>query len=233
VAELTPAPGVDPAAPPTVRVVLADDDTLVRTGLRLILGGDRSIEIVGEAADGIEAVDLVLRLRPDVVLMDIRMPRRDGLAALEAIRAATTDVNVVVLTTFDTDDLVLTALRRGAVGFLLKDTAPADLVAAVHQAAEGRSTLSPSVTDQLVAAVARQPDDSRRQDARRRLAGLTAREHEVAVAVGRGLSNAEIAAELFMGVATVKTHVGRLFDKLGAENRVQIAICVHDADLAV
>lgn len=213
-----------------VSVLLVDDDALVRSALRLILGGDPAITVVGEACDGQEGVALVESLRPDVVLMDIRMPRLDGLAATERALALQPDLVVVVLTTFDTDDMVLSALRLGARGFLLKDTPPADLVAAVRAAAAGQPMLSPSVTGQLIAAVAA---TGPRQDAeaRARLATLTEREHEVALAVARGQSNAEIAASLFMSVATVKSHVGRLFGKLGVENRVQVAICVHEAGL--
>ena len=213
-----------------VSVLLVDDDALVRSALRLILGGDPAIIVVGEASDGLEGVALVESLRPDVVLMDIRMPRLDGLAATERALALQPDLVVVVLTTFDTDDMVLSALRLGARGFLLKDTPPADLVAAVGAAAAGQPMLSPSVTGQLIAAVAA---TGPRQDAeaRARLATLTEREHEVALAVARGQSNAEIAASLFMSVATVKSHVGRLFGKLGVENRVQVAICVHEAGL--
>ena len=213
-----------------VSVLLVDDDALVRSALRLILGGDPAITVVGEACDGQEGVALVESLRPDVVLMDIRMPRLDGLAATERALVLQPDLVVVVLTTFDTDDMVLSALRLGARGFLLKDTPPADLVAAVRAAAAGQPMLSPSVTGQLIAAVAA---TGPRQDAeaRARLATLTEREHEVALAVARGQSNAEIAASLFMSVATVKSHVGRLFGKLGVENRVQVAICVHEAGL--
>ena len=213
-----------------VSVLLVDDDALVRSALRLILGGDPAITVVGEASDGLEGVALVESLRPDVVLMDIRMPRLDGLAATERALALQPDLVVVVLTTFDTDDMVLSALRLGARGFLLKDTPPADLVAAVRASAAGQPMLSPSVTGQLIAAVAA---TGPRQDAeaRARLATLTEREHEVALAVARGQSNAEIAASLFMSVATVKSHVGRLFGKLGVENRVQVAICVHEAGL--
>ncbi|MBF0724406.1 response regulator [Sanguibacter inulinus] len=213
-----------------VSVLLVDDDALVRSALRLILGGDPAITVVGEASDGLEGVALVESLRPDVVLMDIRMPRLDGLAATERALALQPDLVVVVLTTFDTDDMVLSALRLGARGFLLKDTPPADLVAAVRAAAAGQPMLSPSVTGQLIAAVAA-PGPRQDAEARARLATLTEREHEVALAVARGQSNAEIAASLFMSVATVKSHVGRLFGKLGVENRVQVAICVHEAGL--
>ncbi|TFC71833.1 response regulator transcription factor [Cryobacterium sp. TMS1-20-1] len=215
----------------TVRVVLADDDALVRTGLRLILGGDPAIEIVGEAGDGLAALELIGRAAPDVVLMDIRMPRMDGLAATRALQERGDPARVIVLTTFDTDDMVLTALRHGAAGFLLKDTPPAELVAAIRRVANGDPMLSPSVTAQLIARVIRAPDD-RQQRAQALLGRLTERETEVAIAIGRGLSNAEIAAELFMGVATVKTHVGHLFTKLDAANRVHIARCIHDAGLA-
>lgn len=163
--------------------------------------------------------------------MDIRMPVRDGLSATEAIRAMPSAPEVIVLTTFDADEYVLRALRSGAAGFLLKDTPPDRLVDAVRLVASGSPMLSPSVTAQLIAAVATPPapEDPELARAREALGSLTEREREVAEAVARGLSNAEIAAELYMGVPTVKTHVGRLFDKLGVENRVQIAILVHDA----
>lgn len=166
--------GVTPEHP--VRVAIVDDETLVRAGLRMILGGDPSIEIVAEASDGVEAVDAIARTRPDVVLMDIRMPRRDGLAAIEIARAADPDLKVIVLTTFDTDDMVLTALRLGASGFLLKDTPPEELVEAVRLVAAGQSMLSPSVTLQLIAAVARLPGSDKTADARLRLERLTERE---------------------------------------------------------
>jgi DNA-binding NarL/FixJ family response regulator len=211
-------------------VALVDDDPLVRAGLRMILGGSAHIDIVGEAGDGQEALDLVAREAPDVVLMDIRMPRMDGLAATKALRARGDRTRVIVLTTFDADEMVLTALRSGAAGFLLKDTPPAALVEAVGRVALGEPTLSPSVTAQLIATVVSVPDD-RRRVARERLGRLTERERAVALAIGRGLSNAEIAAELYLGVATVKTHIGHLFTKLEATNRVQIAREVHDAGL--
>ncbi|WP_431838149.1 response regulator [Cellulomonas sp. Y8] len=213
----------------TVRVLLVDDEDLVRIGLRMVLGADAAVEVVGEAADGQEALRLVASTQPDVVLMDIRMPQLDGLEALRRLRPTAPDVAVVMLTTFDTDDMVVTALREGATGFLLKNTPPADLLAAVHAAAEGRPMLSPSVTAQLIAAVSHGPDRETAQDARRRLAALTERETEVAEAVARGLSNQDIAAELFMSVGTVKTHIGHLFDKLGVDNRVQVALVVRDA----
>ncbi|MFP3713397.1 response regulator [Puerhibacterium sp. TATVAM-FAB25] len=234
----SPAPAAAPLAPSSaregaapVRVVLVDDDPLVRAGLGLILGGSPALQVAGEAADGLAAIDLVGRLRPDVVLMDIRMPRLDGLEATRRLVAAASPARVIVLTTFDTDDMVLEALRVGAAGFLLKDTPPDRLVAAVHAAAAGEPTLSPSVTAQLIAAVSQGSDDGRRRTAGDRVAALTGREQEVALAVARGLSNAEIAEELYMSVPTVKTHVSRILTKLDAANRVQAAIVVHDAGL--
>ncbi len=219
----------EPAAP--VRVVLVDDDGLVRAGLRMILGGDRSIELVGEAADGVAALRVIEESRPDVVLMDIRMPRRDGLTATSMVLQQFSSVRVIVLTTFDTDESVLRALRIGASGFLLKDTPPERLVEAVHAVAEGQPMLSPSVTAQLISRVSADGDDDRRAEALRRLESLTEREREVAVAIGRGRSNADIGRELYLSVPTVKAHVSRLLTKLDADNRVQIAICVHDAGL--
>lgn len=214
----------------SIRVVLVDDDPMVRTGLNLILGGNSGIDVVAEAADGEEALAVVAQHRPEVVLMDIRMPRRDGISATEALLARPNPPKILVLTTFDADDLVLQALRVGASGFLLKDTPPARLVEAVRAVAAGMPMLSPSVTAQLIAAVARPvPVDDARARAVAKLAALTGREAEVAAAIGRGLSNNEIAAELYMSVATVKAHVGRIFTKLGVDNRVQIAILVHDA----
>jgi DNA-binding NarL/FixJ family response regulator len=212
-----------------VRVVLVDDDPLVRAGLRMILGGAPDIDVVAEAADGQDAVDAVLREAPDVVLMDIRMPRMDGLAATRRLLDRGTPARIIVLTTFDTDDMVVTALSYGAAGFLLKDTSPADLVDAVRRVAVGQPILSPSVTAQLIATVTRPRDEAVQHSARARLARLTDREREVAKAVSEGLTNAEIADRLHLGVATVKTHVGALFSKLEVTNRVQIARCLHEA----
>ena len=214
-----------------IRVLIADDDALVRGGLRMILGGQDGLEVVGEARDGVEAVELAAGLSVDVVLMDIRMPRRDGLAATELLVAGDRAPAVIVLTTFDTDDSVFTALRLGASGFLLKDTQPGQIVEAVRRVAAGEPILSPSVTAQLIAAVTGPQALDRRTAARRLLATLTEREREVALAIGAGRSNAEIATRLYMSVATVKAHVTRVILKLGVENRVQIAICVHDAGL--
>ena len=220
--------GVSDPAP--IRLAIVDDDPMVRAALRMMLGGSSGITVVGEATDGEEALTFVPSSGADVVLMDIRMPVRDGLSATEALLSRDPSLKIIVLTTFDADDMVLRALRMGAAGFMLKDTPPARLVEAVKTVAAGQPMLSPSVTAQLIAALAG-PDSgaAERKDARARLAALTEREREVAEAVGRGLSNAEISAELYMGVATVKTHVGRLFTKLGVDNRVQVAILVHDA----
>ena len=214
------------------RVLLADDDPLVRSALTLMLGGSADLEVVGEAADGAEAVRLATELRPDVVLMDIRMPRLTGLDATRALHAREDPPHVIVLTTFDADDQVRAALAAGAVGFLLKDTPPAQIVEAIAKVADGEPMLSPSVTRGLISRLREEEGEDRSATARGRLAALTEREHDVALAVGRGLSNAEIAHELHLSVPTVKAHVSRLFDKLGATNRVQIAICVHDAGLA-
>ncbi|SDC47912.1 response regulator transcription factor [Streptomyces prasinopilosus] len=215
-----------------IRLLLVDDDPLVRAGLSLMLGGADDIEIVGEAADGDEVEELVDRTHPDVVLMDIRMPSMDGLAATELLRRRADAPHIVLLTTFHADEQVLRALRAGAAGFVLKDTAPAGIVDAVRRVAAGDPVLSPAVTRQLMAHAAGTPAAGRRRArARTRLAALNDREREVAVAVGRGHANAGIAAELYMSVATVKTHVSRVLAKLGLDNRVQIALLVHDAGL--
>ncbi|WP_406103193.1 response regulator [Streptomyces sp. NBC_01003] len=215
-----------------IRVLLVDDDPLVRAGLSFMLGGVPDIEIVGQAGDGSEVPALVAETRPDVVLMDIRMPDVDGLAATEALRARPDAPEVIVLTTFHADEQVLRALRAGAAGFVLKDTAPAEIVEAVRRVASGAPVLSPTVTRQLITrATGPDPQQDRRARARERLAELADREREVAVAVGRGTSNAEIAAELYMSVATVKAHVSRILAKLGLNNRVQIALLTHDAGL--
>ncbi|MER7457558.1 response regulator transcription factor [Micromonospora sp. NPDC126480] len=198
----------------------------------MILGGAPDLVVVGEAADGAEVREAVAACLPDVVLMDIRMPRVDGLAATEGLRAAPNPPEVLVLTTFDADEQVLRALRAGAAGFLLKDTPPAELVRAVRRVAAGEATLSPTVTRQLIAHVTGPGGvDPRRERARRQLATLSERERDVAVALGQGRSNAEIAAELFMSVATVKAYVSRLLVKLELNNRVQVALLVHDAGL--
>ncbi|MDX3691471.1 response regulator transcription factor [Streptomyces europaeiscabiei] len=214
-----------------IRLLLVDDDPLVRAGLSFMLGGADDIEIVGEGADGDEVDALVDRTHPDVVLMDIRMPTVDGLSATERLRTRADAPQVVVLTTFHADDQVLRALRAGAAGFVLKDTPPADIVEAVRRVAAGDPVLSPAVTRRLMAHAAGSAPDTRRTTARSRVAALNDREREVAVAVGRGASNAEIAGELFMSVATVKTHVSRILAKLDLNNRVQIALLTYDAGL--
>ncbi|WP_406199932.1 response regulator transcription factor [Streptomyces europaeiscabiei] len=214
-----------------IRLLLVDDDPLVRAGLSFMLGGADDIEIVGEGADGDEVDALVDRTHPDVVLMDIRMPTVDGLSATERLRTRADAPQVVVLTTFHADDQVLRALRAGAAGFVLKDTPPADIVEAVRRVAAGDPVLSPAVTRRLMAHAAGSAPDTRGTTARSRVATLNDREREVAVAVGRGFSNAEIAAELFMSVATVKTHVSRILAKLDLNNRVQIALLTYDAGL--
>ncbi|MEU6059326.1 response regulator transcription factor [Streptomyces sp. NPDC047097] len=216
----------------TIRLLIVDDDPLVRAGLTLMLGG-AGIEIVGEAADGSEVPALVDRLAPDVVLMDIRMPRVDGLTATERLRARPGAPEVVVLTTFHADEQVVRALRAGAAGFVLKDTPPDRIVDAVRRVAAGDPVLSPAVTRRLMDRVADAPPGpaDRRTAATARLAVLAEREREVALAVGEGRSNAEIAAVLYMSVPTVKTHVSRVLAKLGLNNRVQIALLVHDAGL--
>jgi DNA-binding NarL/FixJ family response regulator len=214
-----------------VRVLVVDDDPLVRSGLAMILGGSPTVTVVDQAANGAEGVAAAREHRPDVVLVDIRMPVMDGIEATTAMVALPEPPRVIVLTTFDADDFVLRALGAGASGFLLKDTAPEDIVAAIHKVAAGEPMLSPSVTSTLIQQVTTQQPDGRSAAAMERMQRLTEREHDVALAVGRGLSNAEIARELYLSVPTVKAHIGRLFAKLEVENRVQIALCVHDAGL--
>jgi DNA-binding NarL/FixJ family response regulator len=213
-----------------IRVLLVDDDPLVRAGLSLMLGGAGDIEVVGAAGDGSEVPALVERLSPDVVLMDIRMPAVDGLTATEALRSRPQAPEVVLLTTFHADEQVLRALRAGAAGFVLKDTPPAEIVDAVRRVAAGAPVLSPAVTRQLIGQVT-EPDPGRERRARARalLAELGERERQVALAVGRGTSNADIAAELYMSLASVKTHVSRILARLGLNNRVQVALLTYDA----
>ena len=213
-----------------IRLLIVDDDPLVRSALRFMLGGQTDLEVVGEAGEGQAGLELAEQLRPDVVLMDIRMPRLNGLDATRSLLATDDPPRVIVLTTFDADEYVVEALAAGADGFLLKDTPPPQVVDAIRKVADGEPMLSPAVTRSLI----RQVAGSTRPPvhATDRLAELTERERDVALAVGRGLSNAEIAAELYLSVPTVKAHVSRLFDKLAVTNRVQIALCVHDAGLA-
>lgn len=215
---------------PTTRVLLVDDDAVVRFGLGMILRGAPGLEVVAEAGDGAEALQLVAAHTPDVVLMDIRMPGMDGLTATEQLLARPNPPRIIVLTTFGADDSVLRAMRAGATGFLLKDTPPADLVEAIRSAAAGRFALSDDVTRRLVALAHAGREDTRAVEARRRLELLAPRELEVALEIGAGRSNAEIAASRHLSVATVKTHVSSILTKLDFSNRVQIALLVHDAD---
>jgi DNA-binding NarL/FixJ family response regulator len=215
-----------------IRVLIVDDDALVRAGLSMMLAGTDDIRVVAEASDGAEVTSAVDAYQPDVVLMDIRMPGVDGLAATERLRAREGAPEVIVLTTFDADDHVLRALRAGAAGFLLKDTPPPEIMRAIRLVAGGEAMLSPTVTRRLIEHVADDGRGARRARARELLDRLTDREREVAVAIGQGKSNAEIAAELYMSVATVKAHVSRLLTKLELGNRVQIALLAHDAGVA-
>jgi DNA-binding NarL/FixJ family response regulator len=196
-----------------------------------MLGGAPDIRVVAEAGDGGDVPQLVHQHNPDVVLMDIRMPVTDGLAATEALRSSADAPEVIILTTFDADEHVLRALRAGAAGFLLKDTPPAEIVDAVRMVAKGRPVLSPTVTRRLIDRVADNDHGKRRAQAKDRLAKLNDRERQVAIAVGEGRSNAEIGAHLYLSLPTVKTHVSNIFTKLNLNNRVQIALLVHDAGL--
>jgi DNA-binding NarL/FixJ family response regulator len=210
----------------TLRVLLVDDDVLMRAGLRAILSTDAGLEVVGEAPDGAAAAGRTLALRPDVVLMDVRMPVLDGIEATRRVLAAAPDAKVVVLTTFEQDDYIFGALEAGASGFLLKRTRPEELIAAVHAVAAGDCLLSPSVTRRVIEHMARPPRPDGRLDE------LTPREREVLALVARGLSNAEIAAEFVVGESTVKTHVKHILRKLGARDRVQAVIAAYEAGLA-
>ena len=214
-----------------ISVLLVDDEALVRAGLRMILETADDLTVIGDADDGRAAIDAVERHRPDVVLMDIRMPGLDGLAATTAIRARLDPPSVVVLTTFDTDDYVFRALEAGATGFLLKDTPPQELLRAVRLAAAGDSMLSPTVTRQVIDRFTAEDRTKRRREALARLDVLTEREREVLVEIGLGHANAEIATRLFMSEATVKTHITHLFEKLATTNRVQLAIAAFRAGL--
>ena len=214
-----------------ISVLLVDDEALVRAGLRMILETADDLTVVDEAADGQAAIDAVRRHRPDVALMDIRMPGVDGLAATAAIRAGADPPSVIVLTTFNTDDDVFRALEVGATGFLLKDTPPMELLRAVRLAAAGDSMLSPAVTRTVINRFTREDRTRHRRDALARLDGLTGREREVLVEIGLGRSNAEIAKGLHMSEATVKSHVTHLFEKVSVTNRVQLAIAAFRAGL--
>jgi DNA-binding NarL/FixJ family response regulator len=212
-----------------LKVLLVDDDALVRAGLRIILSSAEDIDVVGETGDGAGAVAAVREHRPDVVLMDIRMPRMDGIAATTALRRLDVPPQVIVLTTYQADEQVVAALRAGASGFLVKDTPPSDIISAIRLVAAGDAIVSPSVTRTLLSHFGNTEASERHRMAAQRLSDLTERERQVATAVGAGSSNAEIAATLFMSEATVKAHVSRLLSKLDVTNRVQLAILVHDA----
>lgn len=213
-----------------IRVMLADDEALIRAGIRLVLQNAADIEIVAEATDGHEAVELVRRHRVDVALLDVRMARGDGLAAAAEIRRHVPRTQVVMLTTFGEDETVAAALRAGAAGFLLKDTPPDDIIQAVRVAARGEAILSPRITRQLIDRYVG-PEDTRAEHATRRLGALTNKEREVVVLIGDGLSNGEIARSLLISEGTAKAHVSRILTKLGCTNRVQAAILAHDAGL--
>jgi DNA-binding NarL/FixJ family response regulator len=212
-----------------VRVLLVDDDDLMRAGLRAVLSSDDTIEAVGEASDGREAVRRVIELRPDVVLMDVRMPDLDGIAATREVLSVAPDSKVVILTTFEDDEYVFGALNVGASGFLLKRTRPEELIAAIHTIAAGDSLLSPSVTRRVIDRMAGQ---ALLKPTGERLEVLTSREREVLELVARGLSNSEIATELVIEESTVKTHVRRVLMKLGARDRVQAVIVAYESGLA-
>jgi DNA-binding NarL/FixJ family response regulator len=212
-----------------VRVLLVDDDDLMRAGLTAVLSSDETIDVVGAAADGRAAVECAIALRPDVVLMDVRMPGLDGIAATRELLAVSPDVKVVVLTTFEQDDYIFGALSAGASGFLLKRTRPEELIAAIHTVAAGDSLLSPSVTRTVIQRVAGQPAPDAGAEAR--LDELTARERDVLELIARGLSNGEIAATLVIEESTVKTHVRHILRKLRLRDRVQAVIFGYESGL--
>jgi DNA-binding NarL/FixJ family response regulator len=218
----------DPSEP--IRLLIVDDDPMVRAGLVSMLGGTPELLIVGEAADGAAAIAAVGEHQPDVVLMDIAMRTMNGLEATEVLRERAGAPEIIILTTFGSDEHLLRALRAGAAGFLLKDAAPPQIVDAVRRVASGEPMLSGKVTRQLIDYVSGPGPHSAGAAARAALTGLTDREREVAGAIAEGKTNAEIAAELFMSVPTVKTHISRLLTKLELNNRVQIALLTHDAE---
>jgi len=213
-----------------IRVLIADDQALVRTGFRVILDAEPDLQVVGEAGDGREAVDLVQQKRPDVVLMDIRMPNLDGIEATRRLTALPRAPRVLMLTTFDLDQYVYEALRAGASGFLLKDAGADELLHGVRVVAAGEALLSPSITRRLIADYARRPPASEQPAA---LAELTPRELEVLRLLARGLSNGEIARELVLGEATVKTHVARVFQKLDLHDRAQAVVLAYETGLVI
>jgi DNA-binding NarL/FixJ family response regulator len=213
-----------------IRVLIVDDDALVRAGLRTMLRGAATVEVVAEAGDGAEVLGVLDRHRADVILLDVRMPNLDGLAALELIRGQPSPPAVLMLTTFDTDEHVLRALRRGAAGFLVKDTPPSEIVRAIELVAAGESMLSPSVTRRLIARLADGPDvEQRHAEAAATLDALSPRERDIAEAIAQGKTNASIADDLHLSISTVKNYVSALLAKLALDNRVQVALLVQDA----
>jgi DNA-binding NarL/FixJ family response regulator len=218
----------------TIRVLLADDQELLRLGFRMILSEEADIDVVGEASDGEHAIELAARLRPTVVLMDIRMPVTDGIEATRRIVAADSEVRVLAITTFDVDEYAFGALQVGASGFLLKDVRPTELVAAIRTVASGDAVVSPRITRRLLDKYARQLTTTSADGAARdrgEISTLTDREREVLMAIADGLSNAEIAARLFVSEATVKSHVGRILAKLGLRDRVQAVVFAYETGL--
>lgn len=212
-----------------IRVMLVDDQAMVRTGFRMILEAEPGITVVGEAVDGLDAVEMIDRARPDVVLMDVRMPRLDGIAACERICSSSSSARVMMLTTFDLDDYVHAALRAGASGFLLKDAPPEQLIEAIEVIAAGDALLAPSVTQALIDEIARRPVGQ--PDAFPGMSELTERELDVIKLMAKGMSNSEVAAALFLGEATIKTHVGRILAKIGARDRVQAVVAAYESGL--
>ncbi|MDO5502966.1 MAG: response regulator transcription factor [Actinomycetia bacterium] len=225
--------------PPPIRLVVVDDQELVRAGFRMVLDAQIDMTVVGEAGDGIAALEVIEATSPDIVLMDIRMPRLDGVETTRRLQARGDDVRVVVLTTFDLDEYAFAALKAGASGFLLKDAGPAELLAAIRAVHGGDAAMAPSTTRRMIERLLPELPDTGtesasaadRRQALERLAPLTDREREVLSAVGRGLTNSEIAAELFLAEATVKTHIGRILAKLGLRDRVHMVITAYECGL--
>jgi DNA-binding NarL/FixJ family response regulator len=215
-----------------VRVLIVDDDALVRSGLTMMLGGADTVEVVGEAQDGSEVLGAIDRHRPDVLMLDLRMPKVDGLGALALLRGQPQPPAVIVLTTFDTDEHVLQALRQGAAGFLVKDTPPAEIVRAIELVASGESMLSPTVTRRLIDHLAADGGGDEGRRTADQLRRLSPRDVQIADAIAQGKPNAVIAAELHLSVATIKSHVSAMLAKLQLDNRVQIALLVQDAERA-
>ena len=214
-----------------IRVLIVDDDALVRAGLSMMLAGAGDLDVVADVADGAEVVGAVNQHRPDVVLLDVRMPRLDGIAATELLRSRRDPPEIIILTTFDTDDHIVRAMRAGASGFLLKHTPPPEIVEAIRQVAAGEPMMSPAVLRKMMGYVAGAGADPRQARARELLDRLSDGERSVALLVGQGRTNSEIGRELSLSVATVKAYVSRLLTKLELNNRVQIALLVHDAAL--